>query len=254
MLSYERKDDVPGEIEKISSFYKKDLRKEIERLGLEWEVVFFENPKLSTCECSSHPEEKKHFVSIDKYTMREYKGRRGHLLHELCHLHLAEKIDACFSCLILQEGQEFTEQDLETMFICWIPIDIWVDKIKNWFFPEETKADYYRTKSEIDEVFEKNPRAFSNAQLQIALALFLTESYIFGKSTRMKKKIKSLPRSIQKRIREIKKILIKMYDDEMTVKNLQFYIRKFMGIWGVKNKNFCFEWSKEKKCHLAIWR
>ena len=136
----------------ISRALELNLRPYAQTLQLEWQINYFEHPESGFASMSNGAERSHELYYNYGYVTRTLRNPQslgqftpsnpetlGSLLHELCHLHLGEKVDVAFSGRRLSKKHESDGKNLDRkMGIFQLfddpTIDMWVNDVlfKNW--------------------------------------------------------------------------------------------------------------------------
>ena len=147
-------------------YIKKKIREYSKHFQLQWNIRL--NIKaLKDFENDSYPEIKMHEIFLIPDTVKNFNSNPlnlGKLVHELCHLNLAERIDPVFSSLIYsreygQYGEYLDAQKNLMLYIVWrIVVEFWACDLFWKTFPKMGKIDHIGN----IELFKQNVNDFQN--------------------------------------------------------------------------------------------
>ena len=119
-------------------------------LALVWPVSWWHAPDQSTCRCVSDPRKQRHEIWLADSTVRAPEPSLADIVHELCHLYLAERVDAAFSTVWFSDRWNKLSradpvrfgQAAQMLYLAWCQVDIWVNDLRHSRWPEFTAADH----------------------------------------------------------------------------------------------------------------
>jgi len=182
-----------------------------DKYNLKYDVMLVPNPKDFTCRVSTDTKEKRHTITVDRYTLADPARAEYLLAHEFANAYLAENLDISFGCMPF--AAEYTQSALRMAFQAYmLPVDWWTNAVRHRVFPEYTSqemraniADYARAPKECDFLF-------SRFELRQCLALDLAENkkYKCGQEFHLRKLVDRLSRGNMESVFEIRDFLLSM--------------------------------------------
>jgi hypothetical protein len=191
------------------------------KLDLAKDVIYQIEPKAQLTKCSTNPTQPQHIVYIPEWMAHLFQIRVEELLsnshksqvnelinrtllspfcdlvHELCHLYLAEHIHPLFACSrfnkkygdydiaikdpqFLTQSSTFALAQSSTFALAQSVLDVWVNRIRHHFFPKLTKCDLEEGYNALLTLYNRRAvQAFSDPAMKLSIALHLSECKYF---------------------------------------------------------------------------
>jgi hypothetical protein len=119
------------------------------RLGLGWPVSYW-LVEGETCRCVCDGLARMHEVWINGHTAQDPERGLPDIVHELCHCHLAERVDPAFSTAYFTEkwnGVSRNEPEkyqlaAQQLYYAWCHVDIWVNELMGRKFSELVRESH----------------------------------------------------------------------------------------------------------------
>jgi hypothetical protein len=206
--SLDRNEDSKRETMRLNPKTAALIREVEKRLGLTWPIKY-EVGDLKTCQIDSS-KENGHEITINfSAAMGE---RDADVAHELCHAHLAEKIDPSFACARykpeMMEHPHF-ESRLPQFFLSMIGMDAWTNEVRHNFFPEFTYTDLTELEEKILMICNSNEPLDDEILAGIAEHLYAAKKY--GFKTKVADVVKKkLPKRAKRVVLELVEVFEKM--------------------------------------------
>lgn len=141
-----RKEDVMEKKEVKAPLVARQYQRE---LALRWPVKWLVAPGQQACRCVANKRRKRHEVWLTEAATAQPELFLADIVHELCHLHLAEQVDAVFGLVWFSEKwnqvgradpARFSRM-AQMFYLAWCQIDIWVNDLRHERWPALTAAD-----------------------------------------------------------------------------------------------------------------
>lgn len=155
-------------------------------LDLQWQVEYFLIPTESTCRITCDQTARRHEIWVHPGVIRKPDLYACDLVHELCHARLAETVDPAFATVFFSSryanlsGKAEREFALKyrQMYFSWAHVDIWVDELRHFHFPELTATDhigFYEAVSGMSNLGKEAHEVLAAPENLLAIAVHLAE-------------------------------------------------------------------------------
>lgn len=121
-----------------------------EKLGIQWPITYSIRQDIDTCQVVSHPDERRHDISLVPEVLTKSELFEVDVMHEICHAKISEAVDPAFSTIRFSRAaqeewdgarEEEFSRNARQLYLAWAHEDVWINDLRHEHWPLLTKKD-----------------------------------------------------------------------------------------------------------------